>query len=75
MEESAKPESIIWAKWRVGEDGRVEVEATYAEAGEYRQWRVSFASVAEAGAELGPNFQDVVERALEINSYRGRWRP
>ena len=76
MARESKPENIIWASWRVEEDGRVEVSATFKTAeGEYRQWPASYASLEEAAAELGPGFGDVVARAVEAGSTHGRWRP
>jgi hypothetical protein len=70
--EARKP---IWAKWRVGDDGTIAVVATYAEGQGYVQRGQSFDSLDQAAAELGESFRDVVVRALEVGSHRGRWRP
>lgn len=65
----------IWAQWRLNDDGTVSIEATYAEGLGYAQRQRSFDSLDQAAAELGGSFRDVVERALEAGSQRGRWRP
>ena len=75
MERSDKPKDIIWARWRLGDDDEVEMVATYSEGREYRQWKATYASLAEAAAELGPSFEDVVRRSLAVGSRQGRWRP
>jgi hypothetical protein len=66
---------IIWAKWRVNPDGRVEVTATYAAESGYLQERSEYASLDEAASELGASFREVVGRAMESGSLSGRWRP
>lgn len=66
---------ILWARWRVRTEGRIEVVATVSTDAGYREERAEYASLAEATAELGASFQDVVSRSLEAGADRGRWRP
>ncbi len=68
----AKP---IWAKWRLQDDGRVNVVATYAARGGIVQRETVFESIEQAAKALGPSFKDVVGRAREAGSKAGRWRP
>lgn len=66
---------LIWLKWRVAEDGRVEiVETLEAEEG-YRRRRNDAGSVDEATARYGEAFREVVEKVLESGSLQGRFRP
>lgn len=68
---------IVWAAWRVAEDGSIQVSATLdREEGEgYHRERWDFPSLAAAADALGPGFRDVVERVLEEGRRQGRWRP
>ena len=75
MGRSEKPPNIIWARWLVREDDTVDVVATYAEGKEYREWKATYASLADAATELGPSFEDVVGRSVALGSRQGRWRP
>ncbi len=68
----AKP---IWARWTLLNDGRVNVVATYGEAGDFVQRESVFESLDQAAKALGPSFKDVVTRAREAGSRAGRWRP
>jgi hypothetical protein len=65
----------IWARWAVGDDGGVEVVATYGEGGSYVQRLFSFVSLDEAAMAFGPGFREVVAKVLEAGSRAGRWRP
>lgn len=65
----------IWAKWRLLDDGRVHVVATYGEEGGFVQREIAFESIAQAAQALGPSFEDVVTRARAAGSTAGRWRP
>lgn len=65
----------VWAKWRVVEDGRIEVVATYREGDGYVQRERSYPDVEAAGAELGSSFTDVVRRVADEGRSAGRWRP
>ena len=69
------PEKPIWAKWKIGAAGDVEVVATYQAAGSYVQREFAFASLDEAARAFGPGFRDVVSRARAAGSTVGRWRP
>ncbi len=66
---------ILWAKWRVGDDGQIDVIATYAHGEGYAEWRASYGSLEDAAAVLGPSFRDVVNKVLEAGIRSGRWRP
>ncbi len=68
----AKP---IWASWKLLDDGRVNVVATYGEAGSFVRRETVFESLDQAAKALGPGFKDVVERAGQAGSTTGRWRP
>lgn len=66
---------LIWAAWRVAEDGSLELSATLeAEDGRERElW--SYDGLEEAAGELGSGLREVVERALADGHRHGRWRP
>lgn len=66
---------IVWARWRLLPEGGVEIVATIARESEFDQKRLEFDSIEAASAELGASFGDVVERAVQAGSRRGRWRP
>ncbi len=66
---------ILWAKWRVGDDGQIDVIATYAQDDRYAELRASYGSLEDAAAVLGPSFRDVVNKVLEAGIHSGRWRP
>lgn len=70
--QAARP---IWAKWRLHDDGRVHVVATYGEEAGFVQREIHFESIAQAAEALGPSFEDVVMRAHAAGSTAGRWRP
>lgn len=66
---------IIWAKWRVRDDGQIDVIATYAQDAGYAEWRASYRSLEEAAAVLGPSFRDIVDKVVDAGTRSGRWRP
>lgn len=68
-------EKPIWASWKVADDGRIEVTATYSERGAYVRREMHYGSLDEAAEALGPSFRDVVVRAMDAGSRTGRWRP
>ncbi len=68
-------DKIIWAKWRLHEDGRVEVVATLGEPGSYFQRGTFYGSLDDAVEVLGSGFRDVVDRSVEAGSKAGHWRP
>ncbi len=65
----------IWARWKVLDDGRVRVVATYGDGGGFVQEETAFESIEQAAKVLGPSFKDVVARAQAAGSKAGRWRP
>jgi hypothetical protein len=75
MEMRAYPGKPIWAKWRVNEDGSVNVIATYSGGSGYLQHEYDFATLEDAAAEFGPSFQEVVNSVLAAGREAGRWRP
>lgn len=66
---------IVWAAWRVTEDGRIEVSATLDADGDVERELWEFPSLAAAEDGLGGGFRDVVERVLAAGRRQGRWRP
>lgn len=68
-------EKAIWAKWKVHENGRVDVVLTYAENDGYAQRAASYDSLDQAAEALGTDFRAVVEGVMLAGSYTGRWRP
>lgn len=66
---------IIWARWHIDPDGRVEVMATYAGPSGYEKESLEYGTLDEAASDLGPSFRDVVRLAVESGSLSGRWRP
>ena len=66
---------IIWASWRLRQDGRVEVVATRTEDQGHVRDHAEYDSLDEAAEALGPSFRDVVERSAAVGSRTGRWRP
>lgn len=66
---------IIWARWRLRPDGSVEVVATLPGDSGPRQEQRNYESLEAAARDLGASFADVVGRAVEAGSHRGRWRP
>lgn len=70
-------ERILWAAWRVTEDGHIEVSATLSsrDGDEHARELWEFPSLESATAALGDGFRDVVERVLAAGRSQGRWRP
>lgn len=70
-----EPGEIVWLKWRIHADDRVEVIATLEADGSYRRERKIYESLDQATDILGASFGEVVDRAIEAGSDHGRWRP
>lgn len=68
-------EKVIWAKWQVQGDGRVDVVVTCGTDDGYVQRPASYETLDEAAEALGESFRAVVSSALQAGSYAGRWRP
>lgn len=66
---------LIWLKWRVTEEGQVEIVETRDTDEGYRRRRNDAGSVDEAAARYGEAFREVVEKVLESGSRKGRFRP
>lgn len=72
---SGTERDLLWAAWRVEEDGTVRVMLVVeTEEGPERE-EARFGSLEEAAARLGASFRAVVERAVGEGHRRGRWRP
>lgn len=66
---------LVWLKWRLADDGRVEiVETVEGHEGPERR-RNDAASLDEAARRYGPDFRELVDRAVESGSRKGRYRP
>lgn len=75
MTPSERRKRLIWAAWRVAEDGSLELSATLEAADGHERQLWSYDGLEEAAGELGPGLREVVERALAEGHRQGRWRP
>lgn len=66
---------IVWAAWRVTEDGAVEVVPTLEAGDGHERDRWRFDTLEAAAGALGGGFREVVERVLAEGHRQGRWRP
>lgn len=66
---------LVWLKWRVAEDGSVQVVETRDADGESVRERRDADSLDEAAARYGEDFRELVEKVLESGSRQGRYRP
>ena len=75
MMASDEGSGIIWAKWSMNDDGRIDVIATYTKPGGYDERELSFESLNDAARALGESFRQVVSRVTAAGYTAGRWRP
>ena len=68
-------ERIVWAAWRVADDGTIETVLTVAVEDGHERRRRDFSTLEAAAEALGPSFRDVAEKVLAEGRRRGRWRP
>lgn len=66
---------LVWLKWRVREDGTVQVIETRERDGELVREGREDDSLEEAAARYGDEFRELVETVLESGSRQGRYRP
>jgi hypothetical protein len=75
MEDEIEREKIIWGRWRLEDDGRLEVAVTYEIQGGYETRQLSFDSLDAATEVLGDSFREVVSKVSGEGYSTGRWRP
>lgn len=66
---------LIWLKWRVAEDGSVQVVETREAEGETVRERRDADSLDAAAGRYGEDFRELVEKVVESGSRQGRYRP
>lgn len=66
---------LIWLKWRVADDGSVQVVETREADGETVRERRDADSLDDAAGRYGEGFRELVEKVLESGSRQGRYRP
>lgn len=75
MTGGGRRDRLVWAAWRVAEDGTIRVSATLEVDDGHRREQWDYATLEAAAEELGKSFRQVVERALGEGHRQGRWRP
>lgn len=66
---------LVWLKWRVREDGTVQIVETRERDGELVREAREDDSVEAAAERYGEEFRELVEEVLESGSRQGRYRP
>lgn len=68
-------DELIWLKWRVEEDGGLQIVETRERDGDVVRERRDAESMDEAARRYGEEFRDLAEKVLESGSRQGRYRP
>lgn len=66
---------LVWLKWRLREDGTLQVVETRDRDGEVVRERRDAGSVDAAAERYGSGFRELVETVLDSGSRQGRYRP